>query len=139
MTSSIKSQSIAARSSYGDDEISSWGIVIGSACQRGTRYGAIGVLSSLGGPGGTGRIGSGRTRSWPGDETDPSGAVRCARGELGVTRTSGEPEESRCGRGGATGRIKPGNVGRTLIGDVSGGDHAGGGDLGRGSPSWAAS
>src|ERR1700722_4903281 len=108
MTSSIKSQSIAPRSSNGDG-ISSWGIVKASVCQRGARNGAIGVLSSLGGPGGTGRIGSGRTLSWP-DETDPSNTVvRCVRGEFGDTRTSGEPEDSRCG--GARGRIKSGNVG----------------------------
>jgi len=128
MISSIKSQSMALLSSIGD-EVSSWGIVKASACQRGTTNGAIGVLSSLGGPG-TGRIGSGRTRSWPGDETDPS---RCVRGERGLTRTSGEPGDSHCG-GGASGKIKPGRVGRTVGGGVSGGDHAGGGDLGRGWP-----
>ena len=134
MTSSIKSQSISPRSSNGD-EISSWGIVKASVCQCGARKGAIGVLSSLGGPGGTGRIGSGRTLSWPGDETDPSSAVvRCVRGEFGVTRTSGEPEGSR--RGGASGRISSGSVGRTTGDGVTGGDQAGGGDLGR---DWRAS
>ena len=102
-------------------------------CQCGALYVAIGVLSSLGGPGGTGRIGSGRTLSWPGDETDPS-STECVRGEFGVTRTSGEPDVSR--RGGATGIIRSGNVGRTLVDGVRGGDHAGGGDLGR---DWPAS
>lgn len=131
MTSSIKSQSIARRSSYGD-KISSGGVVKVSASQRGTLNGAIGVLASLGGPGGTGRIGSGRTRSWPGEEIDPSStAVRCVPGVLGVIRTSGEVGDSLCG--GASGRTKPGRIGRELGDGVPGGDHAGGGVLGRGS------
>jgi hypothetical protein len=133
MTSSIKSQSIARRSSYGD-KISSGGVVNVSASQRGTLNGAIGVLASLGGPGGTGRIGSGRTRSWPGDEIDPSSTVRCVLGELGVIRTSGELGDPLCG--GASGRIKPGRIRRELGDGVPGGDHAGGGVLGRG---WLAS
>lgn len=132
MTSSIKSQSIARRSSYGD-KISSGGIVEVSASQRGTLNGAIGVLASLGGPGGTGRIGSGRTRSCPGDEIDPScTVVRCVLGELGIIRTSGEVGDSLCGDPGG-GRIKPGRFGGELSDGVSGGDHAGGGVLGRGS------
>ncbi len=115
MTSSIKSQSIARRSSNGD-KMSSGGVVKVSASQRGTPYGAIGVLASLGGPGGTGRIGRGRTRSWP--------------GELGVIRISGEVGDSLCGV--ASGRTKPGRVGRELGDGVPGGDHAGGGVLDRG-------
>ncbi len=129
MTSSIKSQSIARRSSNGD-KMSSGGVVKVSASQRGTPYGAIGVLASLGGPGGTGRIGRGRTRSWPGDEIDPSGTVRCVLGELGVIRISGEVGDSLCGV--ASGRTKPGRVGRELGDGVPGGDHAGGGVLDRG-------
>ena len=39
-----------------------------SAGQRGKPNGAIGVLFSLGGPGGTGRVGSGRTRGCAGEE-----------------------------------------------------------------------
>jgi hypothetical protein len=101
-----------------------------SASQRGTPNGAIGVLASLGGPGGTGRIGSGRTRSWPGDRIDPSSAERCVLGEHGVIRTSGELEDSLCS--GAGGRTKPGNVGREVGDGAPGGDHAGGGVLGRG-------
>ena len=129
MTSSIKSQSIARRSSYGD-KISSVGVVKESTSQRGTPKGAIGVLASLGGPGGAGRIGSGRTRSWPGDEIDPSSTGRRVLGELGVTRTSGEVGDSLCR--GASGRIRAGRIGRELeLGDgVPGGDHAGGGVLG---------
>lgn len=133
MTSSIKSQSIARRSSYGD-KISSGGFVKLSASQRGTPNGAIGVLASLGGPGGTGRIGSGRTRSCPGDEFDPSSTVRCVLGELGTIRTSGEVGDSLCGDPG--GRIKLGRFGgerSTGVDGVPGGDHAGGGVLGRGS------
>lgn len=128
MTSSIRSQSIARRSSYGD-KISSEGVVNVSASQRGTPNGAIGVLASLGGPGGTGRIGSGRTRSCPGDEIDPSNAVRCVLGEPGVIRTSGEVGDSLCG--GVDGTIKAGRIGRELGDGVPGGDHAGGGVLGR--------
>ena len=128
MTSSIRSQSIAQRSSYGD-KVSSGGILNVSTSQRGALYGAIGVLASLGGPGGAGRIGRGRTRSWPGDEIDPSSTVRCVLGELGVIRTSGEVGDSLCG--GASGTIKPGRIGRELGDGVPGGDHAGGGVLGR--------
>lgn len=129
MTSSIRSQSIARRSSYGDN-VSSKGVAKASASQRGTPNGATGVLVSLGGPGGTGRIGSRRTRSWPGDEAEPSSPVRCVRGELGVIRTSGEGVgESLCG--GASGTIKAGRTGRELGEGVPGGDHAGGGVLGR--------
>jgi hypothetical protein len=128
MTSSIKSQSIARRSSYGD-KISSGGVVKASTSQRGTPNGAIGVVDSLGGPGGTGRIGSRRTRSWPGDEIDPSSTVRRVLGELGVIRTSGEVGDSLCGN--ASGRIKAGRIGRELGDDVPGGDHAGGGVIGR--------
>ena len=128
MTSSIRSQSIAQRSSYGD-KVSSGGVVNVSTSQRGALYGAIGVLASLGGPGGAGRIGRGRTRSWPGDEIDPSSTVRCVLGELGVIRTSGEVGDSLCG--GASGTIKPGRIGRELGDGVPGGDHAGGGVLGR--------
>jgi hypothetical protein len=128
MTSSIRSQSIARLSSYGD-KISSEGVAKASASQRGTPNVAIGVLASLGGPGGTGRIGSGRTRSWPGDKMDPSGAVRCVLGELGVIRTSGEVGDSL--RGDASGTIKGGRAGRERGDGVPGGDHAGGGVLGR--------
>lgn len=130
MTSSIKSQSIARRSSY-VDSISSGGIVKVSASQRGNPNGAIGVLSSLGGPGGTGRIGRGRTRCWPGDEIDPSSTVRRLLGEPGVIRTSGEAGDSL--GVGETGRTNPGRIGRELGDGVPGGDHAGGGVLGRGS------
>jgi len=134
MTSSIRSQSIARRSSYGDT--SSVGVVKASASQRGTPNDAIGVLASLGGPGGAGRIGSGRTRSWPDDEIDPSSAAaRRALGELGVViRTSGEVVavgDSVCVCGGGGRRSKPGRAGRELGDGVPGGDHAGGGVLGR--------
>jgi len=47
-----------------------------SACQRGKTNGAIGVLFSLGGPGGTGRVGSGRTRGCAGEEAHPSSCVK---------------------------------------------------------------
>ncbi|KAH9962443.1 hypothetical protein BC827DRAFT_1154960 [Russula dissimulans] len=73
--------------------------------------GATGVLASLGGPGGTGRIGSGRTRGWRGKEG------------------SGD-----CNDVGGGGSINLGRVGRGVGIGVSGGDHAGGGDLDRGCP-----
>jgi hypothetical protein len=77
-------------------------------------------------------MGSGRTRCWPGDEIDPSSPVRYVLGEqLGVIRASGEVGFSLCV--GARGTIRPGRLGRELGEGVPGGDHAGGGVLGRGS------
>jgi len=130
MTSSIKSQSMARRSSYGDNDVS-WGIVKVSACQRGSPNGATGVLSSLGGPGGTGRVGSGRTRGWTGEEMVPSFRVK---GELGGNCVRGDSEASRSW--GGEGSMTLGRVGRATMpavndDSVSGGDHAGGGVLGR--------
>jgi hypothetical protein len=108
-----------------------------SVFQRGSPNGAIGVLASLGGPGGTGRLGSGRTRDWSGDEMESSIGVKDLRGRLGAKRPSEDCEDCRCGA--ADGSITLGRVGRTVINGVSGGDHAGGGDLVRTCPRGTAS
>jgi hypothetical protein len=106
-----------------------------SACQRGRPNGATGVLSSLGGPGGTGRVGSGRTRGWTGEETDRSRGTR--GGDLGDANMTRGGSEGGCRSwGSAGGSITLGRVGRaaaggTNKGPVSGGDHAGGGVLTR--------
>jgi len=89
------------------------------------------VLSSLGGPGGTGRVGSGRTRGWTSEEADPSS---CAGVDLGdVNGTRGDSEEDCRSWGSATlGRVgRAAAAAATNEGAGSGGDHAGGGVLGR--------
>jgi hypothetical protein len=102
-----------------------------SACQRGRPNGATGVLSSLGGPGGTGRVGSGRTRGWRGEETDPSRGTR--GGDLGDANRMRGSEGGCRSWGGEGGSITLGRVGRAGAneGPVSGGDQAGGGVLTR--------
>ena len=101
------------------------------------------MFTSLGGPGGAGRIGSRRTRDGSNEELDPlrnplrNGVDVC--GGAGVNRTSGAAADCRCwGVGGITslgriGRAGAGGVGAGPEG-VPGGDHAGGGDLGRRCP-----
>lgn len=138
MTSSIRSQSMALRSSH-RDESSSSGIVEASLFHRNLPNGAMGVSPSLGGPGGGGRIGSGRIRGGAGGDavTDPSIGGVYTRGD-GANRGLGDVENRRCG--GVGGRITLGRCGRagdgvgggdrTDTGGVCGGDHAGGGDLG---------
>ena len=139
MTSSIKSQSIALRSSYSVDSSSSDGSI---HCTL--PYCATGVSPSPGGPGGGGLLGRGRTRSGAEGNavSDPSSSIggeyirdaglrvaedrRC--GVVGGSITFG-----RCGRGeddeGDDDDVGGGD--RRETGVVCGGDHAGGGDLGR--------
>lgn len=134
MTSSIRSQSIALRSSHKDGSSSS-GIVTESV-HRNFPNGAMGVSPSLGGPGGGGRTGRGRTRS--GAACDPSIGGVYKRGG-GANRGVGDAEDGRCGSVG--GRITLGRCGRACddagggdrpdTGVVCRGDHAGGGDRGR--------
>jgi hypothetical protein len=59
-----------------------------SGGHRARPTGATGVLDSLGGPGGTGRTGSGRTRGASSDEMGLSGDGPYARGDAGVSRAS---------------------------------------------------
>jgi hypothetical protein len=129
---------MALRSSH-RDESSSSGIVEASVIHRTCPNGATGVSPSLGGPGGGGRIGRGRTRSDAGRDavTDLSIGSAYARGD--GARGLRNVEDGRCGGGG--GSITLGRCGRAVdgvgggdrrdTGMDSGGDHAGGGDLGR--------
>jgi hypothetical protein len=128
---------MALRSSDGS---SSSGIVEASVIHRTCPNGATGVSPSLGGPGGGGRIGRGRTRSDAVRRavTDSSIGCVCARGD--GARGLRNIEDGRCG--GVGGSITLGRCGRAVggvgggdrrdTGMVCGGDHAGGGDLGRG-------
>lgn len=131
---------MAPRSSHGDKSSSSSGILEGSVHHRNFPNGAMGVSPSLGGPGGGGRIGRGRTRSGAGGDavTDPLiGGVYA--GDGGAKCGLGDAEDDRCGSVG--GSITLGRCGRAVdgvrggdranTGVVCGGDHAGGGDLGR--------
>lgn len=140
MTSSIRSQSMALRSSHRDESSSSSGIVKGSVFHRIFPNGAMGVSPSLGGPGGGGRNGRGRTRSGARYDAvpDPSNGGVYTRGD-GANRGVGDAEDGRCGSVG--GSITLGRCGRADddvgggdrrdTGVVCRGDHAGGGDLGR--------
>lgn len=102
---------------------------------------ATGVSPSPGGPGGGGRIGRGRTRSGAGGNavTDPSSIGEYMQG-AGANRKLGAAEDGRCGGVresttlGRCGRADDdvGSGDRRDTGTVCGGDHAGGGDLGRG-------
>jgi len=122
MTSSIRSQSMALRSSYRDgSESSSPGIVEASVSHRTCLNGATGVSPSLGGPGGSGRIGRGRTRSDAGGDavTDPSIAREYTRGD-GANPGLRDLEDGRCGGVGGS-IITLGRCGRAVDG-VGGGD-----------------
>jgi hypothetical protein len=88
-------------------------------------------LSSLGGPGRTGRIGSGRTRGVSSIDVGLSRDGADARGNGAVNRTSGVATDCCCWGGGWGTSL--GGIGRAG-GTVPGGDHAGGGDLGRRDP-----
>jgi hypothetical protein len=88
------------------------------------------VLSSLGGPGGTGLIGRGRTRGGSNNDEVGLSVTVDTRGDADVNRTSCVDEKCRCWGGG--GGTSLGSVGRGGAGAcVPGGDHAGGGVLGR--------
>jgi hypothetical protein len=138
MTSSIRSQSIALRSSH-RAESSSSKTSEGSEIHRTLPNCATGVSPSPGGPGGAGRMGRGRTRSGAGGNavSDPSSSIG---GEYMRDAGLRVAEDSRCG--GVGGSITFGRCGRADddggggdrrdTGMVCGGDHAGGGDLGRG-------
>ena len=138
MTSSIKSQSIALRSSYRVDSSSS----DGSEIHRTLPNCATGVSPSPGGPGGGGRLGRGRTRSGAEGNAvrDPSSSTG---GEYMRDAGLRVADDSRCG--GVGGSITLGRCGRAEedgddddvgggdrreTGVVCGGDQAGGGDLG---------
>jgi hypothetical protein len=136
MTSSIKSQSIALRSSH-RAESSSSRTSEGSEIHRTLPNCATGVSPSPGGPGGGGRMGRGRTRCGGGNAvTDPSSSIE---GEYKRDAGLIVAVDSRCGSVG--GSITFGRCGRAVdgvgggdrrdTGMVCGGDHAGGGDLGR--------
>jgi hypothetical protein len=140
MISSIRSQSMALRSSHSPESSSSSEIIEDSEIHRGTLPNcAMGVSPSPGGPGGGGRIGRGRTRSGARGNavTDPSSM----KVEYTRNRGVGVAEDGLCG--GVGGSITWGRCGRAVdddagdgerrdTGTVCGGDHAGGGDLGRG-------
>ena len=132
MISSIRSQSMTLRSSDGS---SFSGIAEASVIHRTCANGATGVSPSPGWPGGGGRSGRGRTGRDA--ATDPSIGSVYARGD--GARGLRNVEDGRCG--GVGGNISSGRCGRAVdgvgggdrrdTGTVCGGDHAGGGDLGR--------
>lgn len=131
---------MALLSSHRDE--SSSAIVEDSEIHRTLPNCATGVSPSPGGPGGGGRIGRGRTRSGAGGGnavTDPSSIGGEYTRGVGANRGLGVAEDSRWGVGGSTtlgrcGRAddEVGGGDRRDTGTVCGGDHAGGGDLGRG-------